>query len=1345
MKAAAPGRHVAASAAPIAHFVATIPRAGRLGPAKDEQKPVAGDDQLPASLMDPAQDLKSAKTVKQNRRGGAEVRFGAAVACGKGRGWRGMSPADGLGAGGALGGAVGHGRWVPGGTTFSTNASAGPAQAGFGHSMSLSPGEHPSDTRKSRQEAERVERADRAFMWREMSGSVGKRLQSPHTYDALVLLAATSEDPELLHHLAQIDKDLLRTFPDNPMFRETGEAALGAYGLFEGERSEGLLLEPLRRVLSAYCMRNPGVGYCQATNFVAGTLLQVLPEDDAFWVLCCVIEDIVAGYYSKDMLVLRTDLRTLEQVTAAMHPQICNHLQKLGLPLEMAAMRWLLSLFTCVFHHSMVVEILDELLTSGRKVLFQVAVGFMNHVQPLLLQSTEAEEAMNILNATPMTSTGFLSRFQFTHLRLAGLDEIRSSVADQLKIEEHSHSDTTLDIPRSPRAAREQSVLSDNMQAQQESAPSPQAQSEQSSSLPILAAASDFRSSLSDRATDRNMIGVRVLRGANMPHVSNSKPNCFVCASLTALGQFISLDEHHFTAATTLTQTHVQDGSTNPIWNDDLQFCANGEARNLVLTVYHRESTHSRGKSKALGQVNIGLREGTWLKDQWYHLQDKEDQQVVGEDGRSSMIQVDLLYSHATSQSKSNQQGNSQRMGSPMAQVRALPDARSSIGSPLIQRASFPNHTQVQTSPKPLAPVSSPSTQPQDAVDPLHLDYTDIDFSITDIPLQVNSPNSSKSIQTSPQPPRPREDDEPLLSLSQDEVNIFVHKQQGVTASRAAPAVRPHEMLACQQHAQEMNYNEPRRFWKQPTSGNVHSGTAPMSPPLLVDSARQQGNAFATPFMYPINRGAVMSPTSSPPQPRRQPSFMGPNVSNSFPAQVQASAISNNAARGAEKQGSFPWPNTWYGRYKQRRNENKRAKQMQRERAMEMLRQQDRSRDNPARSVQPYDVPHRQAPVVQSPMTCLPSHTGLQSVNTTSQHLKPSPSESTQAAQPGARVQIPGTTMQSTPKYGWRSFIPQVFQQTPANKIREQAHSPPHRQIAPPAPSQHRQQFPENSLMSQVETKQRIANWLGDARMSTVWSDYTDKIRMQSVMPRPMEPSILDVYAGTGVVRFAPGATMGHTGGKRFESFSGHTTPMANHTFSPVALSAVTAPTPNVNTSLWSSWEGRGFGEIPLQRSAYPPGYDPTKPYSNASPPPGAFSLRPQEVVGDSVAAPHMYMTPPPHERGGDVVIQPSFRPTPVRMPEIHPNGTVAGSPEKPIYFPHLPGKDQFNVAVESLNVDSDLTRLLAAQDKFMREQMQEEQFGVLPLASPGGALPPDPSRRNGPTPIRRDDNVELM
>ena len=46
-----------------------------------------------------------------------------------------------------------------------------------------------------------------------MSGSVRKRLQSAHTYDALVMLATTSDNAELIEHLAQIDKDLPRTFP----------------------------------------------------------------------------------------------------------------------------------------------------------------------------------------------------------------------------------------------------------------------------------------------------------------------------------------------------------------------------------------------------------------------------------------------------------------------------------------------------------------------------------------------------------------------------------------------------------------------------------------------------------------------------------------------------------------------------------------------------------------------------------------------------------------------------------------------------------------------------------------------------------------------------------------------------------------------------------------------------------------------------------------------------------------------------------------------------------------------------------------------------------------------------
>lgn len=154
-------------------------------------------------------------------------------------------------------------------------------------------------------------------------------------------------------------------------------------------------------------------------------------------------------------------------------------------------------------------------------------------------------------------------------------------------------------------------------------------------------------------------------------------------------------------------------------------------------------------------------------------------------------------------------------------------------------------------------------------------------------------------------------------------------------------------------------------------------------------------------------------------------------------------------------------------------------------------------------------------------------------------------------------------------------------------------------------------------------------------------------------MPLPMEPNVAHLFAGQGTVRFQPGVTdhcsLGNPSGKWFESFSGHNTPIRYGTFSPVALSAMTAPTPQVRSSLWSSIE-MSIGDIPQRAPAFPRGYDPSKPYAPAAPPQGAFILRPQEVTGSTVANPQeglgMYM----QNRWGDVVIQPSRQPPAIRV-----------------------------------------------------------------------------------------------
>lgn len=49
-------------------------------------------------------------------------------------------------------------------------------------------------------------------------------------------------------------------------------------------------LTSLRRVLRAFCWRNPALGYTQSLNFVAATLLIFMPEEEAFWTLVTIVE-----------------------------------------------------------------------------------------------------------------------------------------------------------------------------------------------------------------------------------------------------------------------------------------------------------------------------------------------------------------------------------------------------------------------------------------------------------------------------------------------------------------------------------------------------------------------------------------------------------------------------------------------------------------------------------------------------------------------------------------------------------------------------------------------------------------------------------------------------------------------------------------------------------------------------------------------------------------------------------------------------------------------------------------------------------------------------------------------
>jgi hypothetical protein len=99
-----------------------------------------------------------------------------------------------------------------------------------------------------------------------------------------------------------IERDLHRTFPDNSLFAcENAQQGVDV--------STNPKLEMLRRVLLAFSLYSPDIGYCQSLNFLAGFLLLFEEEEGAFWMLVTIIHD----YFPKGMFDTTMEGSKIEQ------------------------------------------------------------------------------------------------------------------------------------------------------------------------------------------------------------------------------------------------------------------------------------------------------------------------------------------------------------------------------------------------------------------------------------------------------------------------------------------------------------------------------------------------------------------------------------------------------------------------------------------------------------------------------------------------------------------------------------------------------------------------------------------------------------------------------------------------------------------------------------------------------------------------------------------------------------------------------------------------------------------------------------------------------------------------
>ncbi|QQK47277.1 GTPase activating protein (Gyp3), putative [Penicillium digitatum] len=260
----------------------------------------------------------------------------------------------------------------------------------------------------------------RGAAWFYYAGGYELLNQNPGQYDELVAKAMSSPSNDDKEH---IERDLHRTFPDNLHFKpdatELAQDPGGGSLNYSNVTTETQMIQSLRRVLYAYALHNPKIGYTQSLNFITGMLLLFLPEEKAFWMLHIIAADYLPGTHEISLEGANIDLWILMVLLRDSMPGTYSKIAVMGgtpsgrgkmppltvnsrLPdITLGLTNWLMSLFIGSLPVETTLRVWDVFFYEGSKTFFRVSLAIFKSCEKDILAVTDPMEAFQIVQSVP--------------------------------------------------------------------------------------------------------------------------------------------------------------------------------------------------------------------------------------------------------------------------------------------------------------------------------------------------------------------------------------------------------------------------------------------------------------------------------------------------------------------------------------------------------------------------------------------------------------------------------------------------------------------------------------------------------------------------------------------------------------------------------------------------------------------------------------------------------------------------------------------------------------------------------------------------------------------------------